>query len=80
LSYELATPNKFFQALAVGIPIIASEGTYLSKIVIEHGVGVIFTGDNLREIRLLLEGDAYEKWVSNISILRSRLRASEVVI
>lgn len=80
LSYELATPNKFFQALAIGMPVIASEGTYLAKVVIENGLGTLFNGSNIAEIRQNVLSNLYERWVSNVLIFRDRLRKGEVSI
>ena len=49
LSYKLALPNKFFQAVAFGMPVIAYEGTYLAEIVKKYNIGYIFKND-LKEI------------------------------
>ena len=42
LSYRNALPNKFFQAQALGLPIIAYKNTYLSKIINTYQCGFIF--------------------------------------
>lgn len=42
-SYRYALPNKFFQAQAVGCPIIVYDKTYLSSIVRKYGCGLIFS-------------------------------------
>lgn len=80
LSYELSTPNKFFQALAIGIPIIATQGTYLSEIVRAQDIGSIFDGDNLPTIRQEIVGEKYETWVKNIIRFRQQIRTGQLVI
>ena len=42
-SYRYALPNKFFQAQAVGCPIIVYDKTYLSSIVRKYGCGLVFS-------------------------------------
>ncbi len=80
LSYELATPNKFFQALAIGVPIIASQGTYLSEVVLSQDIGIVFDGDNLPTIRQEVESEKYEAWVNNIIRFRHQIRTGQLVI
>lgn len=45
-SYRYALPNKFFQAQAVGCPIIAYDETYLADIIVRFGCGLIFSNVN----------------------------------
>lgn len=80
LSYELATPNKFFQALAIGVPIIASQGTYLSEVVRAQDIGMVFDGENLPTIRQVVVGEKYEIWVKNIIRFREQIRTGKLVI
>lgn len=80
LSYQLATPNKFFQALALGVPVVASDGTYLAEIVEKYKIGMIFDGVNMGDISLKSTSPLYNEWSMNIGSLRSRLRSGEVVI
>lgn len=42
-SYRYALPNKFFQAQAVGCPIIAYDKTYLSNIILDLKCGLVFS-------------------------------------
>lgn len=80
LSYRLATPNKFFQALAMGIPVIASRGSYLAEIVEEHDIGVVFDGDGLQDVAAVVSGPVFGKWVENVGVFRDKLRNGVVVI
>ncbi|MER2515704.1 MAG: glycosyltransferase [Candidatus Accumulibacter phosphatis] len=50
LSYRLALPNKFFQALAVGIPVVAADGSYLADLVRTHDLGFVFDGRDLEKV------------------------------
>ena len=50
-SYRYALPNKFFQAQAVGCPIIVYDKTYLANIVSNFSCGLIFT--NITNIKFL---------------------------
>lgn len=45
LSYRYSLPNKFFQAMALGIPILAAPGSYLARLVLRHGVGVVVSAE-----------------------------------
>jgi len=73
LSYRLATPNKLFQALAFGMPIVASPDTYLAELVERHGIGVVDDGD-LPTLARRVQSQAYEGWVASVTSLRARLR------
>ena len=79
LSYRLATPNKLFQALALGLPSIVTPGTYLAQVVEEFGIGVVDTGD-LRNIAQRVQSDEYAQWVDNVRAFRSQLRAGRLTI
>lgn len=80
LSYQLATPNKFFQALAIGIPIIASKGTYLAQIVLKYGIGAVYEGNSLHETAEEIMSPLYEQWVHSVETFRGKLRSGEVFI
>lgn len=80
LSYELATPNKFFQALALGMPIIASPNTYLAKLVDQHGIGTVLDGTRIDALAPLVTGEPYLAWVENVHRFRSRLEKGEIPI
>lgn len=80
LSYQLATPNKFFQALAMGIPVIASRGSYLAEIVEEHEIGAVFDGEGLADMASIVSSPVFETWVENVGVFRDKLRNGLVVI
>jgi len=78
LSYRLALPNKFFQALAALMPVIVAPGTYLADIVREHGVGYVFDGGNLKDIVEALRGDDYFGKAAAVESLRTGLELGKV--
>ena len=39
--YDLTLPNKLFEAIAAGLPVVASATTALRRMVTEHGLGVL---------------------------------------
>lgn len=80
LSYRLATPNKFFQALAVGIPIVATRGTYLATLVEKHEIGTVFEEGKLLELADLVLSPVYEKWVERVVAFRLAIRDGREVI
>jgi glycosyltransferase involved in cell wall biosynthesis len=78
LSYRLSLPNKFFQALAVGMPIIVSSGGYLEEVVREHRIGAIFDGTNFDHIVMRAKSDGYLTWVNQVKILRDEIRGGRI--
>lgn len=73
LSYRLSLPNKFFQALAVGMPIVVSAGGYLEKLVCQYEIGAVFDGNNFNKIVEQIESDQYQIWVRRLKTLREGL-------
>ncbi|MTH94886.1 hypothetical protein E1297_02495 [Roseibium sp. RKSG952] len=79
-SYYIATPNKFFQAIAVAIPVIANEGTYLAEIVREHVLGFVYNGSNMQEILERLRSEKYKELQDNIVHFREGLSGDVIRI
>ncbi len=50
-NFIYASPNKLFEAMMCGKPIIAIKGTYLSKIVTEENCGLVIESKNVEMIR-----------------------------
>jgi hypothetical protein len=73
LSYRLATPNKLFQAMAMGIPVLASAGTYMEQLVRQHGIGAVDDGD-LPRLANEVQSAQYEIWLQNVQRFRRDLR------
>jgi glycosyltransferase involved in cell wall biosynthesis len=81
LSYKLALPNKFFQALAIGIPIIASPGTYLAELVDRHGLGVTLAeAGEFAQLARRVQSPEFEDWVAAVAAFRDEFRRGEIVI
>jgi hypothetical protein len=80
LSYRYALPNKFFQALAVGVPVIVERGTYLADIVERYELGATFDGNNLDKIIEDAKGALFENWCANIPSFRRMVRDGRITI
>jgi glycosyltransferase involved in cell wall biosynthesis len=49
-SYQLSLPNKFFEYVSAGLPVLVSDNLeLLSGLVLEHGLGWVASPDALRE-------------------------------
>jgi glycosyltransferase involved in cell wall biosynthesis len=46
LNHRLALPNKVFQAVASGIPVVAADLPALRRLVTEHGIGTLYRPGN----------------------------------
>lgn len=66
-SFEYSLPNKFFESLAAGIPIVASPTDSLAKAIRSAGVGVV--ADDFSP-------DAIARAISNASDQRERLKSN----
>lgn len=80
LSYQLALPNKFFQALAVGMPVIVSKDTYLSEIVHKYKIGIVLDDHDSNWILNQIKSKEFVEWVGNILRLRNDLSKGLVVL
>jgi len=50
LSYYLSLPNKLFESIEAGLPIVASELPEIRNVVHEYGIGVVMDVENPRDI------------------------------
>lgn len=78
LSYRLSLPNKLFQALAVGMPVIVSVGGYLEELVDRYEVGAVFDGSNFKQIVKQIESDQYQHWVKQVKTLREGMSEGRI--
>jgi len=78
LSYRLSLPNKFFQALAVGIPVIVSSGGYLEELVTRYEIGVVFNGNNFNQIVKQIKSDQFQLWVVRVRSFHEEFRKGRV--
>jgi hypothetical protein len=77
VSYRHSLPNKFFQAVALGIPILASEGTYLARLVRRHGFGAVLDASDPNG---LWDRTRYEAAADAMRRFRALLRAGRVAV
>lgn len=81
LSYSYSLPNKFFQSLAVGMPVIASRGTYLAELVEKHSLGLIFEeGSTIEHLLEMARGPLFEEWQGNVVRFREQVRNGSIKI
>lgn len=77
LSYRFALPNKFFQAMAYGIPIVAAADGYLGALVRRHRVGVVADAGRLVSGDLGGASD-YAAMTAAVRRLQARIEAGDV--
>ncbi|QOP41432.1 hypothetical protein [Sulfurimonas marina] len=81
LSYQFGLSNKFFQAIALGIPVIVSENTYLSLIVTKYNLGFIYDGRNFDIIINRIKNEyEYKKLLDSIYIFQKKVLNEEVIL
>jgi len=69
LSYEYCLPNKLFESLHAGLPIVATQLTELTRLVEGHNVGFVYEPGDYRSLSA-----AVVKVLANESDLRSSAR------
>jgi transcription elongation factor Elf1 len=42
--WEVAMPNKLFEYMAAGVPIVAMNAAHCAELVLEHGIGIVVSG------------------------------------
>lgn len=81
LSYQLSLPNKFFQAIAIGIPIIAYKETYLSQIVQKYELGYIYDDTNFNTIKNNLNNtEKYYKLMRSVYKFQKKLFTEGIIL
>lgn len=79
LSYRYSLPNKFFQAMAWGMPIVAQRGTYLARLVRRHGFGLVIDAADAQQT-VPWEPGTYRRAADAMRRFRSALRSGQVVV
>ncbi|WP_457563195.1 hypothetical protein [Caminibacter pacificus] len=80
LSYKLALPNKFFQAVALGIPVIVYEGTYLADIVKKYDIGYIYKNNLSDIIDSVKNTEKFLKIVDNMNNFQKLIYEKNLVL
>jgi glycosyltransferase involved in cell wall biosynthesis len=44
MNYEIALPNKLFQSIQAGVPVVVSDNPEMKRFVAQHKVGEVFPG------------------------------------
>ena len=73
-------PNKFYEAIELGLPLIVSRGTYLAKRTEEEGIGYAIDETNseeLRELLLSLKDEDFERIRKAAEKARGKYRVEE---
>lgn len=78
---RIALPNKLYESVVCGLPLIVSAGTYLSEIVERYGIGVAVDPNDVESLRealsvMMKRGPEYEEMVRNCAVARERLIAN----
>jgi glycogen synthase len=72
---RLAMPNKLFQAVAAGVPVVATDVGELARLVREHNVGTLYrmgdASDLVRAVRDLIRD--YDVWCARVASVRETL-------
>jgi glycosyltransferase involved in cell wall biosynthesis len=69
-SYRLALPNKLFEYIMAGVPVVASDLPAMKEVLDAHGVGIAVSADEDEKRLAELILDMYE----NLEKYRSRCR------
>lgn len=67
-NYEVALPNKLFQSIHAGVPVVVSDSPEMANFVRSRGVGHVFRGGDADEL-----ADATRRVVADRAELRTRL-------
>lgn len=70
---RLALPNKLFQAVAAGVPVVATDVGAMAEIVREHGLGTLYRRGDVGAFRTALAEliEDYPQWCERVA--RARL-------
>lgn len=79
-SYRHSLPNKFFQAMALGVPIVAAQGTYLARLVRRHGLGAVIDGNGTQGAESLWAPARYMAARDAMRRFRAAYRRGDVVV
>ena len=78
-SYRHSLPNKFFQAMAMGIPVVALRGSYVGRLAAHHGIGVVLEGVDDTGAAMW-SGTVHAQCVRSMAAFRSAYRRGEFSI
>ena len=75
---RVAQPNKFYESIYCGIPIIVSEGTYLGEVVEKENIGIAVSHTDEAELihvlnKLSSDKEYYQSLVVNCNRLKNKI-------
>lgn len=75
---RLALPNKAFQAVAAGVPIVATDVGELATLVRDHGLGTLYPPGDVDGFAEALDAVVrdYPAWCERVALARARLEWS----
>ncbi|HEX9866101.1 MAG TPA: glycosyltransferase [Acidimicrobiia bacterium] len=68
INHRIALPNKLFQSISVGVPVVAADVPQTASVVREHGLGELYTPGDARSLSRALQGvrDNYGSFSNNV--------------
>ena len=77
-SYYYALPNKLFECIQSGVPVIGSDLPEIKKVVVGYNVGALAIPDNAASIAeavkgLICDQEAYDSVKSNVELAKKQL-------
>lgn len=81
MNVRVALPNKLYEAIYCGLPIIVADGTYLAELVVDMGVGVTVSHTDQKDLINLLkklsqDKEYYQSLVDNCKKAKGDINAS----
>ncbi len=73
-NYEVALPNKLFQSIHAGVPVVVSDNPEMARFVPEFGIGEVFAGGDPASLAA-----AVERLLDRRESLASRLKDDEML-
>lgn len=78
LNHYYCTPNKLFEFIAAGLPIISSDLPEIRKIIIEHNIGLVGKMDSSEDIAMLIESffmneTHIQMWRDQLNIVKNEI-------
>lgn len=76
VNYEIALPNKLFQSIHAGVPVVVSDNPEMSRFVLEHHIGEVFVDNDSNSLvtalsKVIENREAYSSGLSDPGLLRS---------
>lgn len=75
LNHQLALPNKLFQAVRAGVPVVAADLTELRRLVQRFEIGTLYRPGSSESLRdaILATAERYDELIANVRAAREQL-------